>query len=245
MSRSEESPDPLQGEPAAVAPPNRGLRERHKLRTRLALRDTALDLFLQRGFEATTVEDVAAAVDVSPRTFFRYFPTKGDVVVLPYVDLFDHWESLVRTAPAGQALIDVLREASHFVTEAYEDDSQYWDRHHQAVTTDPSLGPVMLQTQARLQQRAAAALADRLGLDPLHDLRPRIIAAAAMTAVGAAVTHWYAAGKKDDRRAAVDAAYEQVAVAAKLLHQALPIRRGHEPTPLSAALDVRDGKSRQ
>jgi AcrR family transcriptional regulator len=217
------------GEPAPNGP-TRGLRERHKLRTRLALRDAALDLFLDRGFDATTVEDVAAAVDVSPRTFFRYFPTKGDVVVLPYVELFDQWEELVRTAPAGQALVDVLREASHLITRAYEEDSAYWDRHHQAVTTDPSLGPVMLQTQARLQQRAAATLAERLGLDPLLDLRPRIIAAAAMTAVGAAVAHWYDAGRQADRREIVDAAYEQVAVAGELLHRPLPARPEDDPT---------------
>jgi len=230
VSRADGPPNPTPDETTAGGT-TRGLRERHKLRTHLALRDTALELFLQRGFEATTVEDVAAAVDVSPRTFFRYFPTKGDVIVLPYVDLFDDWEMLVRTAPAERALIDVLREASHFITQAYEDDSQYWDRHHQAVTTDPNLGPVMLQTQARLQHRAAATLAERLGLDPLHDLRPRIIAAAAMAAVGAAVTHWYAGGRQDDRRAVIDAAYQQVAVAGELLHRALPSRRGHEPIP--------------
>lgn len=231
MSRADGPSTSWHGDPAPPEAPVPGLRERHKRRTHLALRDTALDLFLQRGFEATTVEDVAAAVDVSPRTFFRYFPTKADVVVLPYVDLFDHWETLVRTAPAGHALIDVLREASHFITQAYEDDSQFWDRHHQAVTNDPSLGPVMLQTQARLQHRAAATLADRLELDPLHDLRPRIIAAAAMAAVGAAVAHWYAADRQADRRSIVDAAYEQVAVAGKLLHEPLPMRRDHAPAP--------------
>src|SRR5215212_2244103 len=164
-----------------------GLRERHKHRTRIALRDAAIDLFLDRGFDATTVEDVAAAVDVSPRTFFRYFPTKSDVVVLPYVELFDRWEDLVSAAPAGRPLIDVLRDASHLVTDAYEHDSEFWDRHQQAVTTDLGLGSAMLQTQAQLQQRATIALASRLGLDPRQDLRPRILAAAAMAATGSAV----------------------------------------------------------
>src|SRR5215218_2106956 len=116
-----------------------GLRERHKNRTRIALRDAAMDLFLDRGFDATTVEGVAAAVDVSPRTFFRYFPTKSDVVVLPYVELFDRWEHQVYGAPAGRPLIDVLRDASHLVTDAYEHDSEFWDRHQQAVTTDLGL----------------------------------------------------------------------------------------------------------
>nr|MBA2561189.1 TetR family transcriptional regulator [Propionibacteriales bacterium] len=139
-----------------------GLRERHKRQTRIALRDAALRRFQRDGFEATTVNDIAADVDVSPRTFFRYFPTKDAVVVVPYEEIFEEWEALVRSSPAGRTLVDVLQDASHLVTDAYEHDVDYWDRHHEAVTADPRLGLRMLETQARLQQRAAAALADRL-----------------------------------------------------------------------------------
>jgi AcrR family transcriptional regulator len=199
-----------------------GLRERHKARTRTALRNAALGLYLSRGFDATTVEDVAAAVDVSPRTFFRYFDTKSDVIVAPYVELFDRWEAVVRGAPTGRPLIEVLRDASHLITDAYEHDSEFWDRHHQAVTTDPALGPVMLQTQAHLQQRATTTLADRLHLDPRVDLRPRILAAAAMAATGSAVAQWYASGQRQDRGRLIDAAYGQISPAAELLDMPCP-----------------------
>lgn len=199
-----------------------GLRQRHKDRTRLHLRDAALRRFVQDGFDATSVEDIAADVEVSPRTFFRYYPTKISVVVAPYVEIFDRWEALVRAAPAGQRLVDVLREASRMVTEAYEHDKEFWDRHHQAVTADPSIGLRMLEAQALLQRRAAGALADRLDLDAGNDLRPAILAAAAMAGVGAAVAQWYAGGQLRDRGSLVDAAYAQIATAATLLDEPLP-----------------------
>jgi AcrR family transcriptional regulator len=213
--------------------PAEGLRARHKHRTRMALRDAALRRFIRDGFEATTVEDIAADVDVSPRTFFRYFPTKDAVVVTPYLALFDSWEEVVRSAPAGTALIDALRKASHLVTEAYERDPEFWDLHHEAITTDPTIGLRMLQTQAQLQQRATRALGDLLALDPRDDIRPHVLAAASMAGVGAAVARWYATGREADRRALVDAAYEDVARAAELLHRPLPTIEGADrPGPV-------------
>ncbi|MEU3272665.1 TetR family transcriptional regulator [Saccharomonospora sp. NPDC006951] len=68
-----------QGEPV-------GLRERKKARTRAAIQDHALRLFVAQGYAATTVEQIAAAAEVSPSTFFRYFPTKEDTVLYDQLD---------------------------------------------------------------------------------------------------------------------------------------------------------------
>ena len=86
-----------------------GLRERKKARTRADLQNHALRLFRDRGYAATTVDDIAAAAEVSRSTFFRYFPRKEDVV------LFDDVDPLIARAfagqPAGTPLLTALRRA--------------------------------------------------------------------------------------------------------------------------------------
>jgi len=86
-----------------------GLRERKKQKTRWAIQEHALRLFAEQGYEATTVEQIAAAAEISPSTFFRYFKTKEDVVVE------DQWDPLLmeayRAAPGGLGPLATLRHA--------------------------------------------------------------------------------------------------------------------------------------
>src|SRR5215468_5989716 len=86
-----------------------GLRERKKARTRASLREHALRLFREQGYQATTVEQIAAAAEVSPSTFFRYFPTKEDVVLRDDMDdrLFEAFER----QPASLSPLAALRAA--------------------------------------------------------------------------------------------------------------------------------------
>src|ERR1039458_5497120 len=73
-------------DPGPAAAPAAGLRERKQARTRASLREHALRLFGEQGYHATTVEQIAAAAEVSPSTFFRYFPTKEDLVLQDDMD---------------------------------------------------------------------------------------------------------------------------------------------------------------
>ncbi len=92
--------------PAADRP---GLRERKKARTRAAIQEHALRLFRERGYEATTVEQIAEAAEVSPSTFFRYFGSKEEVVIYDALDpiLIAAW----RAQPKELAPIPALRRA--------------------------------------------------------------------------------------------------------------------------------------
>lgn len=86
-----------------------GLRERKKQRTRWAIQEHALRLFAQRGYDATTVEQIAAAAEISPSTFFRYFKTKEDVVLQDEYDPI--LIALIEQQPAGLPPTEALRRA--------------------------------------------------------------------------------------------------------------------------------------
>jgi AcrR family transcriptional regulator len=87
-----------------------GLRERKKAKTRAAIREQALRLFRERGYQATTVEQIAAAAEISPATFFRYFPTKEDVVLQDDVDVLTM--EAFDAQPAGLSPVAAVRAAT-------------------------------------------------------------------------------------------------------------------------------------
>ncbi|MGW6858017.1 TetR/AcrR family transcriptional regulator [Streptomyces xanthophaeus] len=97
-----------------------GLRENKKLRTRRQLAATALELFLERGFDAVSVADVAAAAEVSKPTLFRYFPSKEDLVLDRFADHQDEAARIVRERPAGQGPVQALH--AHFLAALAERD---------------------------------------------------------------------------------------------------------------------------
>src|SRR5271156_2061193 len=87
-----------------------GLRERKKARTRAAIREHALRLFREQGYHETTVEQIAEAAEVSPSTFFRYFPTKEDVVLLDELDVITL--AAFERQPAGLTPVAAFRAAA-------------------------------------------------------------------------------------------------------------------------------------
>src|ERR1700752_5525363 len=86
-----------------------GLRERKKARTRAAIREHALRLFREQGYSSTTIEQIADAAEVSPATFFRYFPTQEDVVLQDDLDIIT--VEALNAQPPGLSPIAAFRAA--------------------------------------------------------------------------------------------------------------------------------------
>ncbi|GLX37055.1 TetR family transcriptional regulator [Streptomyces roseochromogenus] len=97
-----------------------GLRESKKLRTRRLLAATALELFLEKGFDAVSVADVAAAAEVSKPTLFRYFPSKEDLVLDRFADHQDEVARIVRDRAAGLTPVGAVH--AHFLAALAERD---------------------------------------------------------------------------------------------------------------------------
>ena len=99
-----------------------GLRERKKARTRAAIREHALRLFREQGYQRTTVEQIAAAAEVSPSTFFRYFPTKEDLVLQD--DMDTRMVEAFERQPAGLGVIAAIRGAIREAIASYGEAGQ-------------------------------------------------------------------------------------------------------------------------
>jgi AcrR family transcriptional regulator len=198
--------------------PPLSLRARKKLATRRGIRRVALDLIAERGFSHVTVEDIAAAADVSPRTFFNYFPSKE--AVLFGADPRRAEESrarLVHDLP-GRSALDVLRvvladQARTFAAELAElgGDPARRARQMQAAHADPQLRAAQAAHMALVESRFAGALAERLGTDPDRDPYPMVLASAATGILRATMSFWAATGGAVPLDQLTDAAFQALA----------------------------------
>jgi len=206
------------GTTVPAAEPHASLRERKKQATRRSLRRAALDLVAEHGFAHVTVEDIAAAADVSPRTFFNYFPSKEAalfgsdperVAVLR--------EGVLRQAPGESALTalrQVLVAEARIVTHELSElggDPQDMLRRMKAVRADPHLRAAQSAHMASIESALAEAVGERLGIDPARDPYPTLLAGIAGAVIRASAVFWAISGGVEPLDQLTDRAFQALA----------------------------------
>ncbi len=184
-----------------------GLTERNKSRTRRELAEAASRLFLARGYSSTTVQDIVDAVEVSPRTFFRYFPCKEDVVTaiasLSMDDSIDHLSEHETSEPIGRVLRATMTAS---LSRVYEDTASA--RAFQVMLREtPTLRGRWLEEQRRNRDRLARAILPWF----VHDDRPllrQLVAGAALLAVEEVMACWAADAANGDVLSLLDEAFD-------------------------------------
>lgn len=171
--------------PHKIIEPRPGLRERKKAKTRAAIQEHALRLFREQGYDNTTVEEIADAAEVSPSTFFRYFPTKEDVVLYDPFDpaLIAAFQAQPREVGPLEALRRAVREV--FGTMPAEQRAQQWER-GSLIFSVPELRMRTLDEVTRSMQLFTVAMAEWLER-PEDDLQVRTFVGAVAGAMLAAM----------------------------------------------------------
>jgi AcrR family transcriptional regulator len=156
--------------------PKPGLRERKKQQTREKIERVALDLFAERGYDETTLAEIAEAADVSPRTIFGYFGSKEDILFCEEGSFLTRLTEMLDQRPPGSTTVDTLRE---FLSSVPAPDDQAMLR-KKIMTATPALQMRMRAHIGQLEPVLVDSIAKDLGAGP-DDIRPPLIAAS-MTA---------------------------------------------------------------
>ncbi|MEF3112826.1 TetR family transcriptional regulator [Streptomyces chrestomyceticus] len=183
-------------------PPRTGLRERKKIQTRRAIRRAAYRLFAEHGYEATSVDRIAAAADVSPSTVFRYFPTREDIVLTDEYDPL--LEAGLRARPADEPMAESMR---HVAVEALrrlpaEERAELAQR-ARLIREVPAIRGRTAENTARDSAMISAVLAERTGRSA-DDLEVRVVCAAILAGLQEALLHWAADGRPEDLGTLID-----------------------------------------
>jgi AcrR family transcriptional regulator len=178
--------------------PRLGLRERRKRLTAAELEAAAYRLFGERGFDAVTVDDIAAEADVSRRTFFRYFASKEDVLLADHFVQLARLREAMESRPADEPIVTALRNALLSLTSDFEERKEKVITRAKLMRDTPSLQARSLVHQKLWEEAMQEMVARRLGVDPVKDLRPGVVSAATLAAMRVAFTNWLAAGCDGD-----------------------------------------------
>ena len=174
-----------------------GLRERKKERTRRTIADAALARFTRDGFEATSVQQLCDDAEVAVSTFYGYFPSK-EATVFPDDEVrSDLVAAAITGARSDESPQALLRGASLALAQHDLANRADFVRRANVIAREPSLAAYAARRQAEHTERFTLLLAQRLGLDPDTDVRPRLAIAMAIGAVNAAWSVWLSDGSAD------------------------------------------------
>src|SRR6478735_8209425 len=159
-----------------------GLRERKKRRTRESIAAAAHRLFVEHGYHATTLPDIAEAADVSTRTIFAYFPSKEDILFSDFALMKDALAQALAERPEGQDALETVRA---FILSLHKaEESELDERLRLCIKSDELLRSHLRARIAQLEEMIAPEIAKDLDA-PANDPRPQIVAASLTAAFNA------------------------------------------------------------
>ncbi|GAA4616066.1 TetR family transcriptional regulator [Actinoallomurus liliacearum] len=173
-----------------------GLRERKKQQTRAALSWATIRLSVERGWDAVTVEDIAAEANVSVRTFRNYFSSKAEAFVARHLDRMLRVADDLRARPADEPLSEAVVGAvqARFLSEPDTNDgypcSRQWVDGIRLMLTEPDVQGEFLRAGMLIQHELAKTIAERTRTDVTRDVYPNLVAAATGAATTVAMDHW-------------------------------------------------------
>jgi len=196
------------GDGAAQAP--QGRRERKTEATRLALEEAAWTLFAERGFAATTIEDITERVDVSVRTFFRHFPSKESVLFGGPRSLEAPFRRALLDRPGNESIYRALRATVRDLAPLVESDRERHLLRHR-ILEQPG-GPNIEDHLGAITDKATMLreiIADRMGSD-VDDPRTQLLAGVVITVMDVTYRRWIATGARVDLGALVDETFDSL-----------------------------------
>ncbi len=216
------------------------LRERKKQRTRAAIQEAALRLIAEQGYNATTCEQIAQAADVSPATFFRYFPTKDDVVL---TDDYDPLliQALEERPPEETPIQAIRRSMAAALGPIYAADGPTIRARTQLILSVPALRSRMYDAQREAEALIATQLAPRMGGEP-NDLRVKVVTSAIASALFISVEAWI--GGEGELPALMDAALAALETEFGVVRAHTPVQAAVGAAP-AAAKSGKDSKGKK
>ena len=171
-----------------------GLRERKKRKTKASIQREALRLFKKRGYDDTTIEDIAAAAEISPSTFFNYFPSKEDVVIYDEYDPEIFASLMVDT---GKPLDESIDEVIAALAGIFENDREAIYERAKLSLEVPELRARTWEEMEKAQGMFATVIASRLGRNA-EDFDVRVVSLALVGAAFCAALEWVNSGGEGD-----------------------------------------------
>jgi AcrR family transcriptional regulator len=173
------------------------LQERKQELVRAELASAAWELFGKKGYESTTVAEIALAAGVSRRTFFRYYASKEDVVTETSDELAEAMLAAMAARPRDEPPLVSIQRALVPVLEPRLVLTERARTIIRLLRESRTLRRAMMERHALMEERLAAQLADRLGADPTKDSAPALLAFIARAMLDTAFNVWYDQGRKD------------------------------------------------